>query len=139
MRLIHLISRLTSGISESHFIQNHQGDRPELLIPPTGPSSLSPIAWIHVARGLHARLLTAQIEPDEKLRLAREIEGSLFYAESTIRVANRARILFLRLRTHAHLAALRGPNGLRNNATTWMDYDELDLLVKEAMHAQKPK
>jgi hypothetical protein len=68
-------------------------------------------------------------EPDEKLRLARELEGALFSAESTMRVSNRARILFFRLRTHAHLAASRGDRGLRNNGTTWMDYDELELLV----------
>lgn len=97
---------------------------------------MTPIAWIHVARGLHARLLNPETEPDEKLRLAREIEGALFYAESNMRVSNRARLLFLRLRTHAHHAALRGPNGLRNNATTWMDYDELELLVQEAMNPQ---
>ena len=97
------------------------------------------MAWIHLARGLHARLVNPQSAPDEKLRLAREIEGALFSAESTMRVSNRTRILFLRLRTHAHLAALRGAKVLRNNGTTWIDYDELELLVQEAKTGPKPR
>jgi hypothetical protein len=96
------------------------------------------LAWVHIARGLHARLINPQSPPAEKLQLARKIEGALFSAESNISVNNRARILFFRLRTHAHLAAQRGANGLRHNATTWLDYDELQLLVELPKPDQLP-
>ena len=127
-----MISRRNFRNIGKRSIQNYQRARPESPLPSPITNPVSPTAWIHLARGLHARLINPQSAPDEKLRLAREIEGALFSAESTIRVTNRARILFLRLRTHAHLAALRGVKGLRNNGTTWMDYDELELLVHAA-------
>ena len=127
-----MISRRNFRNIGKRSIQNHPRARPESLLPNPINTAVSPIAWIHLARGLHARLINPLSAPDEKLRLAREIEGALFSAESTMRVSNRARILFLRLRTHAHLAALRGAKGLRNNGTTWIDYDELELLVQAA-------
>jgi hypothetical protein len=83
-------------------------------------------------------LLDPQSPPAEKLHLARKVEGALFSAESNIRVSNRARILFFRLRTHAHLAAQRGVNGLQHNATTWLDYDELQLLVDQPKPDKQP-
>ena len=107
--------------------------RPETPQRSTSKFAASPLAWIHLARGIHARLIDEQSAPDEKFRLAREVEGALFSAESNIRVSNRARLLFFRLRTYAHLTAKRGSNTLRHNATTWLDYDELELLVEKAM------
>ena len=65
--------------------------------------------------------------------MAREVEGSLFAAESKLVASNRARILFFRLRTLVHLAALRG-SALRQNGTTWRDYDELLSLAERASH-----
>jgi hypothetical protein len=125
-----------SGISESESIQDYHRAQPESPLRDTPKFAVSPLAWIHLARGVHARLIEAQSARDEKLRLAREVEGALFTAESKIRVSNRARLLFFRLRTYAHLTAKRGSHGLRHNATTWMHYDELELLVEKAMAAE---
>jgi hypothetical protein len=64
------------------------------------------------------------------MRLAREVEGALFTAESTMEVCRRARVLFFRLRTHVHHAGMRGA-ALVNNSTTWRDYAELELLAQQ--------
>jgi hypothetical protein len=84
---------------------------------------------IHLARGLHAHLIHPKTPVPERARLARQIEGALFSAEASASLSNRARIIFFRLRTHAHLAAEPDILERLGNNTLWLDYDELALLI----------
>lgn len=65
----------------------------------------------------------------EKSNLSRQVQGALFAAEVNSALTNRARILFFRLRTQAHLALQEDTADLRNVDSLWLDYDELELLV----------
>jgi hypothetical protein len=75
--------------------------------------------------------LDESLSTEAKNKLAREIAGVLFSAEATSILSNRARLLFLKLRTHAHLVASRGDAGAFNEAAIILAYDELELLVGE--------
>jgi len=88
----------------------------------------APAQLIRAARSLHARLLQAALPAPERSQIAREIAGLLFTAEANIIAPNRARILFLRLRTHAHLFSQPNPPMSRFD-TVWTSYDELEALV----------
>jgi hypothetical protein len=112
-------------------IQNLPGARPSSPLRSRAPLPIGPLAWIQFGRSLHERLLDPRRRSEEeKTRLAREVEGALFTAESTMEVSRRARVLFFRLRTHVHQAAMRGA-ALVNNSTTWRDYAELESLAPQ--------
>ena len=91
---------------------------------------MNPLDSVHTARNLHARILQSPDLPlEEKRRLAREIAGHLFCAEVYAFLSNRARILFLRLRTHAHVSAQLDPPLSRNEPSIWTFYDELESIL----------
>jgi hypothetical protein len=93
------------------------------------PPPLSPLHSVFAARALHQILLKKETPPDRKKALAREIAGILFSAEANAALSNRTRILFLRLRTQAHLMALPNAPDIVKPEALWTIYDELEALL----------
>jgi hypothetical protein len=73
--------------------------------------------------------LNQDLADQEKSALSREISGLLFTAEATaLSIPNRARILCLRIKTHAHQFSSAHPP-LLDFDLIWPDYDELQSLL----------
>jgi hypothetical protein len=83
------------------------------------------------ARTLHLQLLQPRLPTSEKSRLAREISGLIFTAEATaLNITNRARILCLRIKTHAHITA-SGDLHAKPIESLWNEYRELESLLED--------
>jgi hypothetical protein len=93
------------------------------------PPPLSPLHSVFAARALHQLLLRKDTPPERKKALAREIAGVLFSAEANSALSNQTRILFLRLRTQAHLMSLPATADLINAEAISSLYDELESLL----------
>jgi hypothetical protein len=94
------------------------------------PSFIDPLASIRSARTLHHQLMQPLCDQIDKARLAREIAGRLFESEAHAALSNQARILFLRIKTHAHLASLPDPPSKILGADIWQDYGDLESLLQ---------
>jgi hypothetical protein len=67
----------------------------------------------------------------DKSRLSREIAGLMFTAEATaLSINNHARILCLRIKTHAHNCATENPPKTPAEHL-WQDYETLESLLEK--------
>jgi hypothetical protein len=94
---------------------------------------MAPIDCVRTARKLHAKLLQSELPFPEKTRLSRAISGLLFIAEATaFAISNRARLLCLRIKTHAYFCETGRPPTTRAE-DLWEAYQELQSLLHETI------
>jgi hypothetical protein len=86
---------------------------------------------VRTARKLHAQLLQSNLPLPQKTRFSREISGLLFMAEATaLDISNRARLLCLRIKTHAYHCETGHPPKTRAE-DLWEVYQELRSLLRD--------
>jgi len=88
---------------------------------------MTPRKALRAARQLHERLADGEVATEDRQRVAREIAGLLFAAESAMPMTNKCRLLFMRLRTDAESRnGVNDSDGVPNRPEIWDHYEEIE-------------